>query len=266
MRPASNITQYTAGRIQMISMFKRLVINFLKARGYHIVWSNPSRMTTGFSFEHDLRHVVDLANPVCFDIGANEGQTIHLFSRIFDEPCIHAFEPTPRCFNRLSEQFRHHNTQLYQLAMGDCPGVLHLNEYSHSTLNSFLVLSPGAENPYNELRRTATVRVPVTTVDAFLMEKNIQLVNLLKIDTQGYDLKVLNGAINSLSSGRILNVLVELNFLEMYTGQAPATEIMQFLAAHQLYLVDIYEKEFRQGVLGWCTGLFTNRKPNHPTP
>lgn len=250
----------------MINFLKRLIRNYLKSRGYHLVWVNPCRTTTGFVFEYDLRRVVDLPNPVCLDIGANEGQTIRLLSRVFEQPLIHAFEPTPGCFLSLSYQFQQDHIQLHQLAMGDSPGVLQLNQYSHSTLNSFLPLSHDVANPYNDLTPEATVQVPVTTVDDFLTSHQIPAVHLLKIDTQGFDLHVLKGAQDSFRNGRILNVLVELNFLEMYTGQAAATEILQFLAANGLFLVDLYEKEFRQGVLGWCTGLFSIRKPRHKDP
>ncbi len=163
----------------MISALKRIINSYMKARGYHIVWVNPARKTTGFAFEDDLRRVVNRPDPVCLDIGANEGQTIRLFKRVFEQPFIHAFEPTPAVFQRLSDQFPDHQTQLHQLAMGDSQGSLELNQYSHSTLNSFLPLSPDAANPYNDLRREATVLVPLTTVDAFLSERQIPLVHLL---------------------------------------------------------------------------------------
>lgn len=125
----------------MISALKRIIKSYMKARGYHIVWVNPARTTTGFAFEDDLRRVVNRSDPVCLDIGANEGQTIRLFKRVFEEPFIHAFEPTPACFQRLSDQVPDHHTQLHQLAMGDSQGSLELNQYSHSTLNSLLPLS-----------------------------------------------------------------------------------------------------------------------------
>ena len=63
----------------MIGALKRIIKSYLKERGYHVVWVNPARKTTGFAFEYDLRTVVNRPDPVCLDIGANEGQTIRLF-------------------------------------------------------------------------------------------------------------------------------------------------------------------------------------------
>jgi hypothetical protein len=96
------------------------------------------------------------------------------------------------------------------------------------------------------------------------MENKISSVNLLKIDTQGFDLRVLQGSKASLRNCVISNVMIELNFLEMYTGQASATEILQFLSSYGLFLVDLYEKGFRGGVLGWCTAIFSRRDPHKP--
>ncbi len=82
----------------------------------------------------------------------------------------------------------------------------------------------------------------INTVDDFLANLGQPEVNLLKIDTQGFDLEVLRGAQQSLAAGRIGAVLVELNFSKLYCDQSAATDIIRFLADHRLQVVDFYEK------------------------
>jgi len=97
-------------------------------------------------------------------------------------------------------------------------------------------------------------------VDDFVKENDISSIDLLKIDTQGFDLEVLNGAKASLESGMIKNVLVEINFISMYEKQGSAGDVIRELESVGFVLVDFYEKVRQDKVLAWCTALFANRK------
>ena len=101
--------------------------------------------------------------------------------------------------------------------------------------------------------------VEVSTVDEFMAKLDLPALDLLKVDTQGFDLAVLKGAGGALASGRVRTVLVELNFVRMYQGQASAQEITEYLAQHGLYLIDCYDKAREGHTLGWCCALFGRR-------
>jgi hypothetical protein len=113
----------------MIKHFKQIAKQWLQARGYHLTWVNPQRKTTGFVFEYYLRRIVNSTAPMCLDVGANEGQTIRLLNRVFQNPMIYAFEPSPGCFASLSSRFQSDHVKLYNVAMGDSANTLELNEY-----------------------------------------------------------------------------------------------------------------------------------------
>ena len=115
------------------------------------------------------------------------------------------------------------------------------------------------ENRFRDMKVERKETVRIKTLDWFLEQNRISRVDLLKSDTQGYDLRVLAGASESLRRGLINNVLVELNFVRMYAGQSEPDDILNFLAQHGLFLVDYYEKVRQSQTLAWCTALFTKR-------
>ena len=86
-------------------------------------------------------------------------------------------------------------------------------------------------------------------------------IDLLKIDTQGYEMQILKGASRLLAAGKVRTILLELNFVPLYDGQVWAHEIIGYLHERGLCLVDFYEKCRLNPYLGWCTALFTIRRP-----
>ena len=82
-------------------------------------------------------------------------------------------------------------------------------------------------------------------------------IQLLKIDTQGFDLEVLRGSIAVFDAGAINNVLVEMNFAPMYSDQPTPAEIITFLGMRELQLVGLYEVERQDHCIAWSTGLFS---------
>ena len=131
--------------------------------------------------------------------------------------------------------------------------------YEDSRLSSFFRLSTDEESRFRHFKISGKESVDIKTIDWFLKQNEINEIDLLKIDTQGYDLQVLQGASESFRRGLIKNVYVELNFLKIYENQADAQQITGFLAGHSFYLVDYYEKSRHEDVLLWCNGLFTKR-------
>jgi hypothetical protein len=81
-----------------------------------------------------------------------------------------------------------------------------------------------------------TTEVTVDVLNTYL-DEDLPRPCLLKIDVQGFELEVLRGAGDGLS--RVDEVLVEASFVELYTGQALADEVVQYLAEHGLRLVDV---------------------------
>ncbi len=238
---------------------KRLLKRTLRSLGFEIRRGSPHGLT-GYDLAIDLREVIKRESPFCFDIGANEGQTIRFLQSVFETPTIHAFEPASKTFESLVSNDFGPLVHFHRLACGARCEEAKLYNYPRSVLNSLLEIERHEDNRFREESLQSVELVQSVTLDSFVAHHAIHRIDLLKIDTQGYDLQVLQGTTCSLESRRIGSVLIELNNVPMYKDQGAFWEIHRFLATHNLFLVDYYEK-VRQGyTLAWCSGLFALRQ------
>jgi hypothetical protein len=117
------------------------------------------------------------------------------------------------------------------------------------------------ENRHFLMKTVKTSVVKTRSVDEVRAYLDISHIDLLKIDTQGFDLEVLQGARASINAGRIGAVMVELNYVRIYEGQAKAEFVCGYLEDHGYALVDFYEKYRQDQALAWCTAFFIRRTP-----
>lgn len=226
---------------------------------FHMVYVSKEKGITGFNFEDDIKLLIPCNEPVCIDVGANDGQTIELLTRIFGNPSIYAFEPSTEMYRRLESKRYGDRIKLIPAGLGEENTEKEFINYDNSVLSSFLPL----ENHRQHFQQTEIKNkelVTIRSLDTFVQTHNINQIHLLKIDTQGYDLNVLKGAKETLGKGMVDYVFVEINFAKLYAGQPDSWQIHDLLAEHGYQLVDYYEKVHHDGVLSWCTGLFAGKK------
>lgn len=214
---------------------------------------------TGSSLFDDLKVILGKKSPVCIDVGANEGQTIdHLLSR-FPQCYIHSFEPSKDTFKILKEKTYGDRVYLNNYALGRHRQRREFINYESSDLSSFLHMDANAENRFRDIAEKKREMVDIETLDHYLDQHKIENIDLLKIDTQGFDLEVLLGAEKSLQNGIINNVLIELNFIPIYEGQSSSSDVSALLENNGFYLIDYYEKYRHEHTLAWCTALYGRR-------
>lgn len=81
------------------------------------------------------------------------------------------------------------------------------------------------------------IYLPMTTLDALLSESKITGVDLLKLDVQGAEFQVLEGAEACLRSTEF--VLLELSFQELYESAPLAASVIRFMTEKGFQLYDI---------------------------
>ena len=164
---------------------------------------------------HDISQLIgSQSSPRVFDVGANLGQTIESFREVFPRPTIHAFEPGPQTFREL--QAKHSATpgvSLNNCALGAELGTLEFIENTSPDMSSFL--EPGATS-WGDIKNR--IKLNVNTIDGYCTERGIDAIDVLKSDTQGYELEVIKGAERLLSQRRIHLIYIEIIFSEMYRG------------------------------------------------
>jgi FkbM family methyltransferase len=183
------------------------------------------------------------------DVGANIGQTVSEVLKCFPESCIYCFEPVPSTFERLTEQTgKLSNVFPINIALGDPPSILPMIAKPLAEQNTLVFDAAQAKN-----NDTKVVDVKVDTLDLFCSKNNINKINLLKVDTEGYEMNVLRGAERMLSSSCIDYIVIEYDFLKR--SDAPHgdfVEILNYLQPFQYNVVAFYSAGVDQA--GWIWG------------
>jgi FkbM family methyltransferase len=142
--------------------------------------------------------------PLCiFDVGANTGQYLRAACRLLagERFHVHSFEPSPGTYEKLVE-----NTQQDPKVTLNNFGLGSKSEerdfYSDSPLSGLASLTRrrlthlGIDMDYTE-------RVRITTLDDYCHDREIESIDLLKLDVEGHELDVLNGSKRMFSKAAI---------------------------------------------------------------
>ena len=191
-------------------------------------------------------------SPIVFDVGANIGQTVRRLRRCFRTPTIHSFEPDPHTFRQLQTRTaKLQNVTTRNLGLGSRVATLELLRNEQSDMSSFLPLGSTGWGAVRE-----SISVPVTTVDAYCREGGIDRIDILKSDTQGFDLEVLCGADRMMRERRVHLVYLEICFAELYKGAGTLDVIYKHLTDRDYKLVSFYRCFYRESVAAWSDALF----------
>ncbi len=191
----------------------------------------------GKRFEYPTAEVLfqwagDPRRKVFFDIGANYGFFSYLMRSRFPLQ-IHAFDPNPENYRQLlTAQSRNRLADFYpyHLGLSDEEGILSLHHGVVDQGHSTFLVNPG-------LGKTAVSDCCVVRFDDWI-SRQTELTSwpddarwIVKIDVEGYELKVLRGMENSLRSRRFIGLVVELNSYTLSLAGTSPEEVCGFLAS-----------------------------------
>lgn len=151
-----------------------------------------------------------LPHPVILDVGANRGQYATLARSIFPAAKIYSFEPSPSAFRQLEALAPSLTITAIPAAVGATDGSITLFDFTSAPGSECATVMPGMLEEIYGLPSTATV-VDLTTLDSFLANAGLSHIDLLKIDVEGFELEVLQGAKNALGRGQIDHIQLEFN-------------------------------------------------------
>lgn len=154
---------------------------------------------------------------VFLDVGANTGQHSLFMSRLAAE--VHAFEPYPPILERLYYAVESNsltNMFVHPVGLGEANETLEFfepppqNQGTGSFVHSF------------QDRPDAVTKLRVVIGDEYLAEQGIERVDLMKIDVEGYEKKVLAGLAKTMERERpilVMEVTVSRGKEELFTSQ-----------------------------------------------
>lgn len=195
-------------------------------------------LLTAPSIEH-RRALAGLDVATVIDVGANKGQFSLLAADLFPAARIYAFEPMRAAADRFARLFAGvARVELHRVAIGaeKANAALHVADRDDSSS----LLAFARQTDVFHTRQVGEERVAVDRLSAVVDQAKILPKALLKIDVQGFEREVLLGAAQLLP--KIDYVFVECSYVELYKGQALASEIIALLAGHGFVLKGVFDQ------------------------
>lgn len=200
---------------------------------------------------------------IFFDIGAHKGETIDTFMKNFDINNFYSFEASPINFeilkkNVLKYKDKNKKITIENLAIGSSSekaSLKQVQESSSSTLTSINLESKYFKkkekllNFFSKKKYYHHISIEIKTLYEYLNSKQIKNIDFLKIDTEGYEFKVLLGLKDKIQNVNILlfehhyddmlkkgysftdinALLVQNNFKQIYKSKMPFRKTFEYI-------------------------------------
>lgn len=206
------------------------------------IWFRALRLGVAASVEH----ITILRNLDCrtvVDIGANRGQFALAARYSFPNSNIISFEPLPNPAALFRKVFADDDlTTLHRAAIGPKAKQTIMHVSGRDDSSSLLPISSLQEEIFPGTSEVDTTDVSVAPLDVFLSEDEVVGPAMLKLDVQGFELDALKGCESLLT--RFDWIYCECSFVELYSGQKLAADVIDWLAKQGFLIKGMYNPSY----------------------
>ena len=194
------------------------------------------------------------------DAGAHHGHTAVQYIEHFPNSRVIALEPEPGNFAIAKETLDPfgERVELLPFALGETDGSAPLRLTSHSGAHSLLEVDD--MRYYDAPVETLTpIAVRVVRLDSLLAERQLERLDILKMDIQGAELLALRGASQLLTRHAIRLIALEVLFQPLYRNQPTFWDIADYLRSVGYALQGIYDQRHHaanRAILRWADAVF----------
>ena len=198
-----------------------------------------------------FNHLKKLHISTAIDVGAHKGEFLNYLLTLKDIKEIHAFEPQKEIFDILNLNFgKNKKIFLNNEGLSDINSIREINLNSLTSTSTFSTINDSSpwfkfknlilnkKNSFQKKMKVKTIRL-----DEYFEMKNINKIDLLKIDTEGHELKVLNGAEKIFENHKIKYLLIEIHSSNMYKDYR-SSDIYSFLKEKNFKFVKRFKFPF----------------------
>ena len=189
------------------------------------------------------------------DVGAQGGEMINTISNNFTVKKIFAFEPNPECLNTL-KKIKKNNLEIFEFALGNKKGYVDLNIGYISSMSSINDINN--KSFYSKLKKIfiglfyfkssvykKKIRIKVKTLSEILIKNKLKKIDLLKIDTEGYELNVLIGIEKFIEKTKI--ILLECHYDDSLIKNYNLRSLNFFFTKNKFKLISKNKMLLRKG-------------------
>lgn len=189
-----------AGKVELQPFFEE--IHRLALVGMNIGQGGAIETSGELSaLEYIQNKLKNVERPKIFDVGANVGdysaKILDFFGKNVD---VYAFEPSLKTFQTLEKRLDGQGINLHNVGLSNQTGIFTLfSNADHSGLSS---LTKRRLDHFN-IAMNHSEKVYIRTIDEFCQEQGIDRIHLLKVDVEGWEMGVFQGAQQMLSKRAI---------------------------------------------------------------
>jgi len=230
----------------------------------HVEWPDEGLMAA-----LELLKVRPSNELIMFDIGAHRGESLNIFSEHWNGRFKYVgLEPNPEAYRDLQSlaetiRTKERTVSSYPKAASAQDGKIHFILTNASAVAGVLEPVDGLNDrvPSGDHKIAQEFDVQSITVDSLLKRQPYDKVDILKVDTEGYDLEVLKGSLDLLKSQSVKVVLTEVFFVPYRVGQAFFWDIASFMNDQSYHFVNLYDtRNTSQGRLYTGNGLWVSEQ------
>ena len=233
----------------MIEYIRKLIMFFFNL--VHIYYHQKS---IAFYLKNKMNKI-----DVLFDVGSHMGTYTDLIRRANPGCKSFLFEPQSKIFKKIDQKYSHdENVNVFNLAISDAEQKQNLNLNKHDLTASLLDFDPKSnylkfkallyQTDINNMNYE-TELVQTITLEKFIVDNNLEKIDLLKIDTEGNEFNVLKGLKKKIHI--VNNILIEIHHRELFLNYNPE-KIHQYLIDNGFKLVKKFKFPFC-----WVDSLYT---------
>ena len=234
-------------------MIKNIINKIINFFGFKLIGNKKTVKHNDFDsiIKFILEKIEKKNKFVFFDVGANTGQSIDRFLAYNYQKLIHSFEPTPELFKTLETKYakRISKGQIFinKFGLGNSNSEKDFYSFKYNQINSFVPIEK--DSKFERSRKIATnesssefekkIKAKVSTLDIYCKKNKISEIDLMKIDTQGFEPEVLDGSFEMLSNQKIKILEIELILGFAYEKKISFFDLENKLQPHGYKLVSI---------------------------
>lgn len=149
------------------------------------------------------------------DVGAWKGDSAKRYREMFPDSQIYSFEPLSDCFVELSS-LAFDKFQPFNYALGREEATMTINRSGFSPSSSLLKMSDIHKEAFPFTAEEKEEQIKVRPLDSFLTEIELKGNVMMKVDVQGFEEHVLDGAEKTLEEVKL--IVLEISFEPIYEG------------------------------------------------
>ncbi len=176
-------------------------------------------------------------NPIIVEAGAHRGRDTIKLAKLFPLATIHAFEPIITLFSELQEKIADYPHIIsYNYALGNSTGTANIYISSGTSDAASSLLKPelySSERP--GVLFNAENNIITMTLDDWATAHNIEFIDFMWLDMQGYEYAALSAGPKILSTVSLIHT--EVNYTQRYTGHPLFSDYKNWLELQGFSLV-----------------------------